>query len=235
MISLLFAVLAAGQLAMAVTAFRWRRAAPGLLSAVPAAVCTALVWDNGVIALGSTLGTGPLLETLSVPRFVLHALLTPWLVLWSLAATRQAGLRRARQRWAYGVAVGLTAVLIVAGVLHDVLGLSFEAEQWAGTVRYVNAAASPVGPLPAIVSGLVVLAAGVALWWRVAFPWLALAALVMAVVSGAAAQVPLLGNAGEVLLNAGVLLTAHRFAPGNPHRPAPAPIPPSRTGTPRTD
>lgn len=67
MISSVFAVLAVAQLCLAVSAGRYWRAAPGLSAVVPTLVCSALVWDNGVIAVGSSVGAGPLLETLSVP------------------------------------------------------------------------------------------------------------------------------------------------------------------------
>ncbi|MGW0781854.1 hypothetical protein [Streptomyces sp. NPDC002913] len=207
MISLVFAVLAAAQLFLAVSAGRCWRAAPGLSAAVPTLVCAALVWDNGVIALGSSAGAGPLLETLSVPRFVAHALLTPLLVLWSLSAVTHAGLPWARRKGVRVAAVGLTVLLVAAGVLHDIIGLTLRTERWADTLRYTNDAASPVGPLPAIITGLVVLFAGIVLWRSTGFAWLAVTAGVMVVVSGAAAQVPPLGNAAEVVLNVGLLLT----------------------------
>ncbi|WP_320777938.1 hypothetical protein [Streptomyces sp. CRN 30] len=212
--SLLFAALATGQLVLAVAAVRYWRVAPGRSTVIPALICAALVWDNTVIALGSTLGTGTVLEALSVPRFVLHAFLTPLLVVWSLAAAEHAGIRWALRGRVRAVTAALTGVLIAAGVLHDVLELSLEAERWQGTVRYANAAASPVGPLPAIVTGLVVLVAGIVLWRRAGFPWLAVTAAVMVVVSGAAAQVPVLGNAAEVVLDVGILLTVRAFLPG---------------------
>ncbi|MEV7104030.1 hypothetical protein [Streptomyces atroolivaceus] len=213
MFSLVFAVLAAAQLGLAVTAGRHWRASPSLLAAVPTLVCSALVWDNGMIAVGSLTGAGPLLQGLNVPRFALHALLTPLLVLWSLAAANHAGVPWARRKGVRGAAVGLTVLLMAAGALHDIFGLSLRAERWADTLRYVNDAASPTGPLPAIVTGLVVLATGIVLWRHTGFAWLALTAAVMVAVSGAAAQVPVLGNAGEVVLNVGLLLTLRRFRP----------------------
>ncbi|MBM7439760.1 hypothetical protein [Streptomyces sp. HB132] len=213
MISLVFAALAAAQLCLAVSAGRHWRAAPGLLAAVPTLVCSALVWDNGVIAVGSLTGAGPLLQALSVPRFALHALLTPFLVLWSLSAADHAGLSWVRRKGVRGAAVGLTVLLVAAGVLHDVLGLSMRTERWADTLRYVNDAASPTGPLPAIIAGLVVLSAGIVLWRCTGFARLAVTAAVMVAVSGAAAQVPVLGNAAEVVLDVGLLLTVRRLLP----------------------
>ncbi|MEU5657129.1 hypothetical protein ABZ802_16105 [Streptomyces sp. NPDC047737] len=213
MISSVFAVLAIAQLCLAVSAARYWRTAPGLTAVVPAAVCAALVWDNGVIALGELVGAGPLLEALSVPRFVAHALLTPLLVLWSLSAVAHAGLPWTRRKGARGAAVGLTVLLVAAGVLHDIIGLTLRTERWADTLRYTNDAASPVGPLPAIVTGLVVLFAGIVLWRSTGFVWLAVTAAVMVVVSGAAAQIPVLGNAAEVVLNVGLLLTVRALLP----------------------
>ncbi|TXS57841.1 hypothetical protein EAO77_10750 [Streptomyces sp. t39] len=198
---------------------RYVRAAPGRLTLIPALTCAALVWDNAVIALGGTIGAGGFLEAVNTPRFVLHALLTPFLVVWSLAAAEHAGVRAAARpplRIATGV---LTLLLIAAGTAHDILGLSLRPEHWHGALRYVNDAASPVGPLPAVVTGLVVLGAGIVVWRRTGFSLLAATAAVMVVVSGAAAGIPVLGNAGEVVLGAGLLLTVRRFLPG---RAAPA-------------
>lgn len=212
--SLLFAVLAAGQLALAVALARYVRTAPGRLTLIPALTCAALVWDNGVIALGAAIGEGTLLEALNTPRFVLHALLTPLLVVWALTAAERAGVRAASRpplRIAAGV---LTLLLIVAGTAHDIVGLSLSPEEWHGVLRYANDAPSPVGPLPAIVTGLVVLGAGIAVWRRTGFAPLAVTAAVMVVVSGAAAGIPVLGNAGEVVLATGFLLTVRRFLPG---------------------
>lgn len=190
MFSLVFAVLAAAQLGLAVAAGRHWRASPNLLAAVPILVCSALFWDNGVIAVGSLEGAGPLLQGLNVPRFALHALLTPLLVLWSLAAANHAGVPWARRKGVRGAAVGLTALLMAAGALHDIFGLSLRTERWADTLRYVNDASSPTGPLPAIVTGLVVLATGVVLWRHAGFAWLALTAAVMVAVSGAGPRCP---------------------------------------------
>lgn len=227
MISLAFAVLAAAQLYLAVSAARHWRAAPDLLAAVPAVVCSALVWDNAVIAVGSLTGTGPLLQAMSVPRFAAHALLTPFLVLWSLSAVDRAGLSWARRKPVRRTTVALTVVLVAAGVVHDILSLSLRPERWAGSLRYVNDAASPVGPLPAVITGLVVLSAGIVLWRCTGFGRLALTAAVMVAVSAAAAQVPVLGNAGEVVLNTGLLLTLRRLRPLLPVQPL-SPVPPRK-------
>lgn len=63
-----------------------------------------------------------------------------------------------------------------------------------------------------------VLSAGIVVWRSTGFVWLAVTAAVMVTVSGAAVQVPVLGNAGEVVLNVGLLLTVRRFLPVSPRR-----------------
>lgn len=213
--SILFGLLAAGQSCLAVSGLRrWSRVRDRLVL-VPTVLCAALVYDNAVIALGATTGPGTALMVLSVPRFVLHALLTPVLVLWCHALLTRAGPHWANRPRVAGGARILTAVLIALGVHHDVLGLSLEPHRWAGSLRYVNDAQG-IGPLPAVVTGIVVLASGVLLA-RLRGTWvLAAAALVMVLVSAAAAQVPVLGNAGEVVLDAGLLATAFRYASADP-------------------
>jgi len=56
-------------------------------------VTLGLVYDNGIIAAGSLIGTGPLLEALNWPRYVIHAFATPLLVMVSFDLARRFGLR----------------------------------------------------------------------------------------------------------------------------------------------
>src|SRR5690625_1809936 len=58
----------------------------GLLGAL--IVTLGLVYDNGILAAGSLIGEGPLLENLNWARYVIHAFGTPLLFIYALHAAR---------------------------------------------------------------------------------------------------------------------------------------------------
>ena len=188
MITLVFWLLAAGMLAAGAFGGALRL---WLLTLV----IVALSWDNFVVAAGSAIGAGDLLRTLSVPRYVAHALLTPLLI---PIVFRIAGLRRPAWVWA------LTAVLVAVGVYSEILHLNLELRTYAGTLRYANASAGP--PLPAIVTNIMLIGVGVVPWRREGLPWLSLGAVAMFV--AAASGIFWLGNVGELVLIGSILLTA---------------------------
>ncbi|XVU24061.1 hypothetical protein ACQPZJ_43630 [Actinoplanes sp. CA-054009] len=160
-----------------------------------ALVVAALIWDNAVIALGSTIGPGATLEALSVPRFVTHALLVPLLVLIAAGLAGVADLRPF---------ILVTALLIGVGVYADIVTLSLEATRYSGTLRYTNAA-SDGPPIPAIAVILILIAFGVLLLRRHRSPWLLAGALTMLI--AAATGLPWLANLGELALATSVYLT----------------------------
>ena len=206
-VSALFGLLALGHLALAWLGLSAIRAGGGRMLVLPTVLCVALAYDNSVIAMGSTVGVGRLLETLSWPRFALHAVLTPLLVLWARAVVDHAGVPAARRTAVRVGAIVLTAALIAIGIWHGVLGLVLEPKWWAGTLRYGYTDGSALGALPAIIAVLVVLAAGLVLWRRRRYSVLAVAAATMTLVAGATPVVPVLGNAGELVLAAGLVST----------------------------
>ena len=61
---------------------------------LPLLVVAALVYDNLVLGLGSTIGHGPALEGLNHGRFWIHAAITPTLVAWALHTLRRAAFRQ---------------------------------------------------------------------------------------------------------------------------------------------
>lgn len=188
MIPIVFWLLAAGMLIAAAFAGALR---VWLLALIAAALC----WDNLIIAAGSSIGAGDLLRTLSIPRYVAHAVLTPLLI---IVAFGVAGLRR--RAWVWILAV----VLIALGVWTDLVNMSLEVREYGGTLRYAYAHATP--PIPSIVTVVVLIGAGVVLWRRAGVPWLCLGALAM--FGAAGSGVFWLGNAGELVLISSILATA---------------------------
>ncbi|MBF6357134.1 hypothetical protein IU449_21750 [Nocardia higoensis] len=194
MISAALLVTAAVQLACVVVL--WTRVPRSARVWLLGLVGLGVAYDSAVVGIGAVLGEGALLHTLSVPRFVVHALLTPLLILW--AADRvDAGppVRRA--------AVALTVVALAWGVAFELPHLRLEARHYADTVRY--AAEHPVPPMPAVVVSVVLLAAGIVLWRREARRAALIGTVLLFGASAAAVSVPPLGNMGEAAMLAGLV------------------------------
>ncbi len=197
---------------------------PGAL--LVAMIAAGLVYDNGVIALGTYIGAGSILEALSWPRFALHALLTPFMM---IAATRIAvagGVRWAATRTWTIVVWMLVVGGIIEGAFAHLIGLQLEPACFNGVLRYTGnlnpaqfcfegqvAGEGGGPPIPSIVGNFLTLIIGFALWRRNDWIWLMAGALVMFV----AAAIPISGfgmvpgNGGEVVLLVAYAATVARF------------------------
>ncbi|XKK39516.1 hypothetical protein HFP72_00645 [Nocardiopsis sp. ARC36] len=219
MASLVFAVFALAHLCLtlwlvwlAVT----RRSAHTWLVALVAA---GLVYDNGIVALGSTLGAGDLLYALNLPRFLVHALVTPLLVVFAVGAARDLGLGWARGRAVHAASWVLALALIAYGLATEAVGLTLVPGREGDALRY-SAAESSV-PIPSVTAIVVLILVGAALLVRARSAWM-LAGAVFMFATAAAPSAPLaVGNLGEVALIAGLALTARQAgSAGTPVRPA---------------
>lgn len=211
MVSLVFAVFCLVHLCLTLWLVRLALARRSAHIWPAAAVAVGLVYDNGVVALGAVLGTGGPLLALSLPRFAVHALVTPVLIVFALGAARDLGLAWARRRLARVGFWLLTAVLIVYGVVADLVGLTLMPEREGDALRYT--AAESVAPIPSMVTIVVLLAVGTALLVRARTGWMLLGAVLMLAAS-AVPDAPLaVSNVGEVVLIAGLALTARGMGP----------------------
>ncbi|MFF5081054.1 hypothetical protein ACFY36_28725 [Actinoplanes sp. NPDC000266] len=192
MTSAVFGLIAVAETALLILVLRLPS---GWARTLLALVVAALIWDNAVIALGSTIGPGAVLQALSVPRFVTHALLVPLLVLIAAGLAGVADLRPF---------ILTTALLIGIGVYGDIVTLALEPTHYAGTVRYTNAASNGP-PIAAIAVILILIAFGVLLLRRHRSPWLLAGAATM--FAAAAIGLPWLANLGELALAVAVYLT----------------------------
>ncbi|MEU8240217.1 hypothetical protein AB0C07_18380 [Actinoplanes missouriensis] len=212
MVSVLFGLIAVAEIALLGLVIALRRRQPDWTLSLLVLVVLALIYDNVVVAIGSTLGEGSLLRSLSLPRYVTHALLVPLLIMVAVGLGRRYGVRflagRVVPAW-FGV---LTLLLIAAGARADIVTLDLQPTRYADTLRYTNAAANGP-PIPAIIAILVMIAIGVALLVRARWPWLLAGGLVMFAAAGAGAAVLWLSNLGELVLILTVWLTAARPQP----------------------
>jgi hypothetical protein len=212
MLTTIYLICAACSLAMAVAGLRRLRAAPSLALALILPAIIGILYDNLVIALGRTLGEGPLLVALTWPRFVLHVLVLPPLIVAMLLLARGAGVRWADHRAAMIVAAVLAAATLAAGVIREFTQLDLAASYHGDILFYTHAHST--GPPPGAVMLLVgAIIYGGAIGLRARWPWLALAALytLLAVPVPDAGLSGALVNTGEILLMGAMLLAARRF------------------------
>jgi len=183
-----------------------------------------LVYDNLVTGLGSVVGLGQTLEALSWPRFWIHWLMGSWLIIVTGAVLRMAGVAWARSRWVMGGFCLLT-IALMAHELPHFWTESLQPVCEKGLVRYstvVSAANAcfagqvpvPSGgpPLAALTACLIVIAGGLVLWLRRAFPWMFAGALLMLVSASPPLMKLKLDNLGEICIAGGVIWALARFA-----------------------
>jgi hypothetical protein len=203
-----------------------RYSAPG--AAIIALLSLGLIYDNGIIALGSSIGIGATLETLSWPRFILHALVTPLMIVAVVQIAVAGGVRWLDSRAAWTGVWLLIAAMIGYGV-YELTLLELQPACFSGITRYTSSASpaqfcfegqqSLAGlgpPIPSILAVFLIMGFGVALWRRQRWPWFGLGGLQMLL----AAAVPfsqfglIPGNGGEVILQFAFVATAYRLSSG---------------------
>lgn len=203
-----------------------RYSAPG--AAIIALLSLGLIYDNGIIALGSSIGIGATLETLSWPRFILHALVTPLMIVAVVQIAVAGGVRWLDSRTAWTGVWLLTAAMIGYGG-YELTLLELQPACFSGITRYTSSASpaqfcfegqqSLAGlgpPIPSILAVFLIIGFGVSLWRRKRWPWFGLGGLQMLL----AAAVPfsqfglIPGNGGEVILQFAFVATAYRLSSG---------------------
>jgi hypothetical protein len=178
-------------------------------------------YDNLILSLGNTLGTGPLLLGLSVARFILHQLILPWIIYAGFQQAKVAGHPWANRPATKWLSLAFVLVVTLLGVLTRLATLKLEPEVMDGVTRYV--AVGTVGPpLVSILSIGFVGVVGLLLWRRNGWPWEFLATVLVFVGEG----IPVewvrrgLGSAFELLFLAIMLATDWWLATTRPgHEP----------------
>lgn len=184
-------------------------------------VLAGLVYDALVIALGRFIGQGGLLSALNLGRFAVHALFTPLLMIFAFGVLRRAGVGWAQGKAAHTAVCIVATLMVLLGAYADLLRVDMQPRVVMDTLRYVNEGGMKGPPIASLVTMLFLLVAGVMLWRRTGWPWLALGSLVMFVAAGAAmGNLFFLGSVGEVVLGFANVATARRFLAGETAQPA---------------
>ncbi|MCL2481983.1 MAG: hypothetical protein FWF43_00920 [Propionibacteriaceae bacterium] len=209
--TLIYACCAIAQAVLAIFAIRLfikERSVSTLALILPTA---AVVWDNSIVALGASIGDGPLLVGLSWPRFIGHALFTPAWIITGIGFAQRAGARFLRHR---AITVGqwvVYAVCVVLGLLRSVFFLKMDPVSESGLFYYHNAGTFPGPPFGSIIMLFVVLLCGIGVWRLAKTPWMFLGSVYMLVVSVIPTTIAgfVFSNTGEVVMAASLVATGY--------------------------
>ena len=175
-------------------------------------VLAGLLYDVFVIAVGRFVGEGNLLKALNSGRFIVHALLTPAMMIFGFGVLRKAGVQWAQSRTTHIVLCVFVTLLIALGAYSDIIQLDLQSRIVADTLRYVNEGGIKGPPIPAVLSIIFLIVAGISLWRKTGWQWLTWGAVVMFIAAGMGmGDMFYIGNLGEVALGFANLLTARKF------------------------
>lgn len=170
----------------------------------------ALLYDNAIIAAGTTIGEGAALERLNAVRYWLHAACTPLLVIASLSLLQKEYFSFARSRWVRAVAWAVTSGLIVyQGFIAAAETSKLKAVTEHGVLHY-QPAGETGPPIMVIFVTAMLFAAGLLLWFRRRSPWLALGVILLLGGVVVTRSNPMLHNVFECFLIVSLLLALRR-------------------------
>jgi len=191
-----------------------------------APVC--LLWyDSLIIGIGSWIGEGSTLKTLSWPRYITHEILLPFWIIAAGALARRADFNWAKSKvvmalfclvgtlgFAMGVMELLKIELFPACLKGTVRYVTYVSEAQACSVDMIGAGHAPSGPpIIPILSTVLFLIIGLIMWAKRRWPWLLLGSILMFVMAGMPQSIagPLLSNIAEPVIAFAALLTARHF------------------------
>lgn len=146
-----------------------RRPGIGLLFLVLTA--GGLFYDSLIISLGNPIGEGDVLAALSYPRFLLHQLVLPWVIVTGVDQARRAGVGWAQNPRAMIFGYAFAGLVVVIGLLTRIVGLELGPEVLDGVLRY-TAIRTAGPPLSSFLSIGFLGISGAFLWRRAGWPWL---------------------------------------------------------------
>jgi hypothetical protein len=190
------------QIVLGIILFRLWRKSGSIYPVFPLLVIVGIIYDNLIIGFGAFIGEGELLKNLNVPRFVIHALFTPCLMIFAVGVARRVGIGWAQTKAGHVLICLLTTAMIALGVYHEIIQLRLEAKAEYDTLRYINVAAQGP-PVPAVVTIIVVMIIAIFVWIKTKKPWYFLGSLLMFVFAPLASKFVWAGNLGEIFMNLG--------------------------------
>lgn len=175
-------------------------------------VLAGLLYDNLIIAIGSLIGENSLLKILSAGRFYIHAFFTPTMIIFGFGVLRNADVKWAQGKTAHIVVCMFTTLLIALGVYSDILRLDLQTKIVGDILRYVNEGGIKGPPVPAILTIIFLITAGISLWRSTGWKWLAIGSIFMFIAAGMGmGGLFYISNLGEVILSFANVYTAKKF------------------------
>lgn len=167
-----------------------------------------LVYDNLMLAFGTTIGDGDLLRILSYPRYITHALFTPTLILFAALSADRMNIPgyRSRERLTFWGAVTFFAIWY--GLFADLVGPHLEPVMEDGLLRYTHVGTTPP-PLAVITTVIGLLVIGGAMQRYGRWPWIFVASMTMLIIALFWVDNGLLANIGELILLTSMVATAY--------------------------
>lgn len=230
MFSLLHGIFAIIHLAVAFWGIRLRGKVNQWALLALMATALGLAYDNSVVAFGPLLGMGDILKNLSFFRFVIHAFLTPTMLLVAWYIGKNQGLKLPNST----IMIGVTLILIAVGTWQGLIGIDLQPACHNDTLRYAERLSESqlctnydypedilerkgMPPIASILTIIGVAIIGGMVWRKTGWAWLCVAAVVMFI----AAAIPTsalglwVGNGGEVVLVLGMMASLAQVARPN--------------------
>lgn len=144
-------------------------------------VVVALIYDNAVYALGIAIGEGPVLETLNLLRFWFHAIFTPTLILFSVMAMSEAGIKWAQKAWVVWLGIIYAIAAIIVEYTTEINGLVLQVSEEYGALSYSSTDEASGPPIMIIMVLIALIIAGIMLWWKAKWPWMFVGTVIMTI------------------------------------------------------
>ncbi|CAM3784500.1 hypothetical protein [Mesobacillus thioparans] len=151
-----------------------------------------LIYDNLVLALGGMIGEGAFLKNMNFLRFWFHAIFTPLLIIFSWAAASKTNLSWLKGRGGLLFAGFLTVAMVISELVQNTIDLKLEPDRSFGVLSYESAGSH--GP-PIMIIGVTaaLLIAGIILWKKRKWKWMAIGVILMGI--GSAVPFPVESDA----------------------------------------
>jgi hypothetical protein len=193
---------------MTVRVLRRGRAVKVADSALLLLVIGGLVYDNFMLSFGGILfDESTAFELSSYPRYVMHALFTPLLIMFCALSAERLSLPGYEDRGRLTLWGAVTFFAILAGVAGELqLTLRYALDDGVYAYKAAGEAGAPLAEIATVVSMLII---GGAMQRYARWPWVLLSAATMFVFALFFLENGLLQNIGEILLLSSCVATAY--------------------------
>jgi mannose/fructose/N-acetylgalactosamine-specific phosphotransferase system component IIC len=134
-------------------------------------VMLALLYDNGILAVGKFIGEGELLKILNQMRYWLHAIVTPLLVLFAWKTLVNANIQWTKRKTVLWAIILLTIFFIISEISTLVQSPPLKPTWHNGVLSYKNAVEIEGLPIMVIGVSIILLVTSIMIWRKQNWPW----------------------------------------------------------------